>query len=202
MTKRIFALAWAFWGLAVMAHAQSGSTPMWVVAAAGGEQTAGDMMISWTLGEPGVGTVEAGGMLLTVGFQQGNIVFVNDTPDDGSGEDPGEGGGGDGGDGGDGGGQTGLFEQRYEVAQLLDVSLFPNPAASAFKVMLSGGAEQGPVRTVIEILDAVGRLVRSEVAMLNPGQPYAVSVEPLRPGMYMVRLRTADKARVVKLVKE
>lgn len=195
MTKRILALAWAFLGLAVMAHAQSGSTPMWVVAAAGGEQTAGDMMISWTLGEPGVGTVEAGGMLLTVGFQQGNIVFVNDTPDDGSGEDPG-------GDGGDGEGQTGLFEQRYEVAQLLDVSLFPNPAASAFKVMLSGGAEQGSVRTVIEILDAVGRLVRSEVAMLNPGQPYAVSVEPLRPGMYMVRLRTADKARVVKLVKE
>lgn len=175
---------------------------MWVVAAAGGEEAAGDMLISWTLGEPGVGTVEASGMLLTVGFQQGNLVFVKEeTPDDGTGSDPGTGDTGD--DTGDdtgGGGETGVLEQRYEVAQLLDVSLFPNPAATAVKLRLSEGAE--PVRTFIEILDATGRLVRSDVATLNPGQPHHVSVEPLLPGIYFVRLRTADKARVLKFVKE
>ncbi|MBQ9471303.1 MAG: T9SS type A sorting domain-containing protein [Bacteroidales bacterium] len=178
MTKKVLALAWACMAIAAIAHAQQGSTPLWVVSAAGGEQAVGDMTISWTLGEPGVGTLEAGGLMLTGGFQQGNIVFVKEA-------------------------ETGLADNRYDAAQLLDVSLFPNPTSSAFRVLLSAsGLEGGAVSTTIEIVDVAGRMVRAETAMLSPGQPYTVSVEPLRPGVYLVRLRTADRARVVKLVKE
>ena len=41
-----------------------------VIASAGGYNTAGDISLSWTLGELAVSTLEQGDMILTQGFQQ------------------------------------------------------------------------------------------------------------------------------------
>lgn len=44
-----------------------------VVASAGGTATAGTVTVSYTVGEPVVGTLSAGNVVLTQGFQQGYI---------------------------------------------------------------------------------------------------------------------------------
>ena len=178
MIKKLLALAsFSFISLACMA--QNGSIPLWTVAAAGDVFTSSDksLEMSWTLGQTAIATVEKGGLMLTQGFHQGELTFVEK--------------------------QTGLKDNTYtEATKLLDVSLFPNPVRTMFSVLLSASDAEAKTKTTIEIVDISGRLVRSEIAMLSPGQPYAVGVEQLQPGVYLVRLRTADKARVVKMVKE
>ena len=170
-------------GLASVAYAQKGSTPLWTVAASGGTAIAGDIELSWTVGQSVTETVTKNGFMLTQGFQQGTITFVEQAENEEN--------------------KTGINELQYtEAAKCLDVSLFPNPTKSAFNVMLASTETNEAVRTIIEIVDVGGRLVRSEVAMIIPGQPYTISVEPLQPGMYMVLLRSAEKSRVVKMMKE
>lgn len=168
-------------GLASVAYAQKGSTPLWTVAASGGTaKIEGNIELSWTVGQPVTESVTKNGFMLTQGFQQGTITFVEQAEN-----------------------KTGINELQYtEAAKRLDVSLFPNPTKSAFNVMLASTETNEAVRTIIEIVDVGGRLVRSEVAMIIPGQPYTISVEPLQPGMYMVLLRSAEKSRVVKMMKE
>lgn len=171
-------------GLASVAYAQKGSTPLWTVAASGGTaKIEGDIELSWTVGQPVTESVTKNGLMLTQGFQQGTITFVEQAENEEN--------------------KTGINELQYtEAAKRLDVSLFPNPTKSAFNVMLASTETNEAVRTIIEIVDVGGRLVRSEVAMIIPGQPYTISVEPLQPGMYMVLLRSAEKSRVVKMMKE
>lgn len=170
-------------GLASVAYAQKGSTPLWTVAASGGTAKEGDIELSWTVGQPVTESVTKNGLMLTQGFQQGTITFVEQAENEEN--------------------KTGINELQYtEAAKRLDVSLFPNPTKSAFNVMLASTETNEAVRTIIEIVDVGGRLVRSEVAMIIPGQPYTISVEPLQPGMYMVLLRSAEKSRVVKMMKE
>lgn len=176
MIKKLLALA-SFSALSIACMAQNGSIPLWTVAAAGDVYSKDNIELSWTLGQTAIQTVEANGLMLTQGFQQGTLTFVE--------------------------AQTGLKDNAYtEAAKLLDVSLFPNPVRSLLSVLLSASDADRDTKTTIEIVDMSGRLVLSETAMLSPAQPYAISVEPLQPGFYLVRLRTADKARVVKMVKE
>lgn len=54
-----------------------GQTPaivMQVVASAGGSQSTASLSIDWTLGEPVIGDVSGGSIILTQGFQQGNLL--------------------------------------------------------------------------------------------------------------------------------
>ena len=47
-----------------------------VIASAGGYSTAGDLSLSWTLGELAVSTLEQGDMILTQGFQQAYLDVI------------------------------------------------------------------------------------------------------------------------------
>lgn len=53
------------------------SIPMQVVASAGGYATSTNLSISWTLGEPVITTLTGTNLMLTQGFQQGNLFGTN-----------------------------------------------------------------------------------------------------------------------------
>jgi hypothetical protein len=53
--------------------------PMQVISSSGGYSTTTNYSISWTLGEPVISTLTSGNLMLTQGFQQGNL-FGTDVP--------------------------------------------------------------------------------------------------------------------------
>lgn len=77
--KKIFTLILSL--ALVQAFGQTPAIVMQVVASAGGTQTNGTITIDWTLGEPVIGDATGGSILLTQGFQQGNLLGT-DIPDE------------------------------------------------------------------------------------------------------------------------
>lgn len=80
--KKIFTLILSL--ALVQAFGQTPEIVMQVVASAGGTQTNGTITIDWTLGEPVIGDVSGGSILLTQGFQQGNLLGTDipENPED------------------------------------------------------------------------------------------------------------------------
>lgn len=70
--KKIFTLILSL--ALVQAFGQTPAIVMQVIASAGGTQTGGSIIVDWTLGEPVIGNVSGGSILLTQGFQQGNLL--------------------------------------------------------------------------------------------------------------------------------
>ncbi len=70
--KQIFTLILSL--ALVQAFGQTPAIVMQVIASAGGTQTGGSIIVDWTLGEPVIGNVSGGSILLTQGFQQGNLL--------------------------------------------------------------------------------------------------------------------------------
>lgn len=77
--KKIFTLILSL--ALVQAFGQTPAIVMQVVASAGGSQSTGSLSIDWTLGEPVIGDVSGGSIILTQGFQQGNLLGT-DIPTD------------------------------------------------------------------------------------------------------------------------
>jgi hypothetical protein len=76
--KKIFTLIFS---LALM-QAFGQDMPMKVISSAGGYFSTTSLSISWTLGEPVTTTLTGSGLILTQGFQQGNLFTTNVlTPD-------------------------------------------------------------------------------------------------------------------------
>ncbi len=80
--KKIFTLILSL--ALVQAFGQTPAIVMQVVASAGGTQTNGSITIDWTLGEPVIGNVSGGSIILTQGFQQGNLLGTDipENPED------------------------------------------------------------------------------------------------------------------------
>ncbi|MCB0778424.1 MAG: T9SS type A sorting domain-containing protein [Flavobacteriales bacterium] len=80
------------------------------------------------------------------------------------------------------------------------LKVVPDPARDRAELWVEGTGE----RTSIQVLDPLGRVVRSVLdGMLMEG-PHKISlrVDGLRSGMYLVQVTTADERRVVRFTLE
>lgn len=74
-----------------------------------------------------------------------------------------------------------------------EMALFPNPADEMFYV-----TSTSPIHS-ISLTDAIGRVVETKHA--NPQVDHGLNIAHLTPGLYTVRVQTAEGVRVQKLVK-
>ncbi len=70
--KKIFTLILSL--ALLQAFGQTPAIVMQVVSSAGGTYSTTGLSVDWTLGEPVIGTVTGTGLMLTQGFQQGNLL--------------------------------------------------------------------------------------------------------------------------------
>ncbi len=144
---------------------------MQVLATAGGyyKNTGAGLSLSWTLGEPAYTTFTSSDMVITQGFQQGNLFGTN------------------------------LEEISTDVT---DIRVYPNPVSDEVIIAVTLPNIKG--RTMVEVYDIAGRMVKSTSAVMVGHEPYKLDVSKLQPGIYLLRVATETPAavRVVKLVKE
>ena len=92
------------------------------------------------------------------------------------------------------------------TANSFEVSLYPNPSAGEFKLLvgvtptkatnLVGG--KTPTMATVKVIDLQGRLIKSFECIAN--QPTAIGNE-LKPGVYMVEVRMGDEVKTVRAVR-
>jgi hypothetical protein len=89
------------------------------------------------------------------------------------------------------------------TANSFEVSLYPNPSAGEFKLLVNlvGGKTPTmatPTKATIKVIDLQGRLIKSFECIAN--QPTAIGNE-LKPGVYMVEVRMGDEVKTVRAVR-
>ncbi len=77
-------------------------------------------------------------------------------------------------------------------------TLYPNPASDNFYIAFNF---QDETSASIEVIDAMGKLVRQESLGDAGNQHYAVPVDALRPGVYVVRVRTSTQVWSTRFVR-
>ncbi|WP_254090498.1 M43 family zinc metalloprotease [Dawidia soli] len=77
-------------------------------------------------------------------------------------------------------------------------TLYPNPASDNFYIAFNF---QDATNASIEVVDALGKLVRQESLADARNQDYAVPVDTLRPGVYVVRVRTSSQVWTTRFVR-
>jgi hypothetical protein len=77
-------------------------------------------------------------------------------------------------------------------------TLYPNPASDNFYIAFNF---QDETSASIEVIDALGKLVRRESLGDARNQNYAVPVDALRPGVYVVRVRTSTQVWSTRFVR-
>lgn len=80
-----------------------------------------------------------------------------------------------------------------------DVSLYPNPASSTLNLNFTNTK---PYNAQVEILDATGKQVIKDSAMVTAGKSLPVDVSGLSHGIYFVRISNGTQAKVLKFVKQ
>ncbi|MFT6501550.1 MAG: hypothetical protein ACJASQ_001666 [Crocinitomicaceae bacterium] len=87
----------------------------------------------------------------------------------------------------------------FSKDELLEFSLSPNPTSGVFTVTTTLSHEQD---LVIEIRDLLGRVIESDVILdANGAVLKTYSIEEYPSGLYSVLVRTANKTKLMKLVK-
>ena len=81
-------------------------------------------------------------------------------------------------------------------AGLFEVSLYPNPSAGEFKLMISAPLNKS--KAVVKVIDIQGRLMKSFEC--NANQVTALGNE-LKPGVYMVEVRMGNEVKTVRAVR-
>jgi len=82
-----------------------------------------------------------------------------------------------------------------------EVSLYPNPTANAFKLLIKNNKVAGTISStsaIVKVIDIQGRMIKSFQA--NTNQVIAIGNE-LKPGVYMVEVRVGEEVKVVRAVK-
>jgi len=81
-----------------------------------------------------------------------------------------------------------------------EVSLYPNPTANAFQLMIKNSNASGlsSNQAIVKVIDIQGRMIKSFQA--NTNQVIAIGNE-LKPGVYMVEVRLGEEVKVVRAVK-
>jgi hypothetical protein len=81
-----------------------------------------------------------------------------------------------------------------------EVSLYPNPTANAFKLLIKNSKASGlsSNQAIVKVIDIQGRMIKSFQA--NTNQVIAIGNE-LKPGVYMVEVRVGEEVKVVRAVK-
>lgn len=151
----------------IACHAQV-TVPLWVVASGGASHTAGNVSISWTLGQSAYTALTAGNVILTQGFQQGDLFLTN-------------------------------IDDNFLNTDL-EVTVFPNPSKKDFNILLSSNVGDDS-KTQIDIFDIAGRKVYSTMADILSGVPYKVEAD-INVGLYIIKVTNANRARVIKLMRE
>lgn len=77
-------------------------------------------------------------------------------------------------------------------------TLYPNPARDNFYIAFNFQEETS---ASIEVIDAMGKLVRQESLGDARNQNHAVPVDALRPGVYVVRVRTSNQVWSTRFVR-
>jgi hypothetical protein len=77
-------------------------------------------------------------------------------------------------------------------------TLYPNPASDNFYIAFNF---QDETSASIEVIDAMGKLVRQESLGDARNQNHAVPVDALRPGVYVVRVRTSTQVWSTRFVR-
>jgi hypothetical protein len=85
-------------------------------------------------------------------------------------------------------------------AEVVEVSLFPNPARGSFTVQLP--AAWGAVLARTELLNALGQVVRQQTAALVAGSPHVFATDGLAPGVYTLRLQAGAHTLAKRVVLE
>ncbi len=99
-------------------------------------------------------------------------------------------------------GSPGPFAMLLSTPALLPaaaVQLFPNPATTSARLLLTG-LKSGPV--ALTATDALGRRVWAQTQTIGPEAEVALPVGGWAPGVYYVRVSVAEGSRVVRLVRE
>ncbi len=81
-----------------------------------------------------------------------------------------------------------------------EVSLFPNPTANAFKLLIKNSKASGlsTNQAIVKVIDIQGRMIKSFQA--NTNQVIAIGNE-LKPGVYMVEVRVGEEVKTIRAVK-
>jgi len=81
-----------------------------------------------------------------------------------------------------------------------EVSLYPNPTANAFKLLIKSSKASGLSTTnaIVKVIDIQGRMIKSFQA--NTNQVIAIGNE-LKPGVYMVEVRLGEEVKTIRAVK-
>jgi len=81
-----------------------------------------------------------------------------------------------------------------------EVSLYPNPTANAFKLLIKNSKASGlsSNQAIVKVIDIQGRMIKSFQA--NTNQVISIGTE-LKPGVYMVEVRVGEEVKVVRAVK-
>jgi hypothetical protein len=77
-----------------------------------------------------------------------------------------------------------------------DLSLYPNPSAGEFKLMINAPLNKS--KAVVKIIDMQGRLMKSFEC--NANKVTALGNE-LKPGVYMVEVRMGNEVKTVRAVR-
>jgi archaellum component FlaG (FlaF/FlaG flagellin family) len=82
----------------------------------------------------------------------------------------------------------------------LEVSLYPNPTANAFKLLIKNSKASGlsSNQAIVKVIDIQGRMMKSFQA--NTNQVIAIGNE-LKPGVYMVEVRLGEEVKTIRAVK-
>jgi len=92
-------------------------------------------------------------------------------------------------------GSTSNFSLGISEAKRLDFSLYPNPSSSEVNIQLATGSENATV----EFYNYIGKKVLSkEITTLDS----RVNVQNLSSGVYILKVKTADKIGTQKFIKE
>jgi hypothetical protein len=81
-----------------------------------------------------------------------------------------------------------------------EVSLYPNPTANAFKLLIksSKASELSTTNAIVKVIDIQCRMIKSFQA--NTNQVISIGNE-LKPGVYMVEVRLGEEVKTIRAVK-
>jgi hypothetical protein len=82
------------------------------------------------------------------------------------------------------------------TANAFEVSLYPNPSAAAFKLLINAPTNKS--KAIVKVIDIQGRLMKSFQA--NTNQVISIGNE-LKPGVYMVEVSIGDAVKTVRAVR-
>jgi hypothetical protein len=94
-----------------------------------------------------------------------------------------------------------LFEQQTginETTRSLQVSIYPNPASNQLTII---NAKQSLKNSQITISDLLGKTIL-ESTILNDENEYALSINDLKTGVYLLTVQTGDAIKRLKFLKE